>query len=72
LAFVTEEIVMQDSNLAQRAAPVEDQPAPVTGNKEWDSPAPPKLSRLRPRPRRPFAFRSIVISDQGLRLFRCG
>jgi hypothetical protein len=68
LAFVTQGIVMKTSNLALRREPAEDQPEPSLGCQQVYRPGP---ARKRPRARRPFAFRAIVIRDQGLRLFRC-
>ncbi|MEJ0086901.1 MAG: hypothetical protein WDO72_14565 [Pseudomonadota bacterium] len=62
---------MKSSNLALRAGPAEDQPAPPFERTEIDRAAAPAVSRVRPRPRRPLAFRTIVIRDQGLPLFRC-
>lgn len=63
---------MKSSNLALELEPPEDQPAPPAGRLEIEAQARIAVSRVRPRPRRPLVFRTIVIRDQGLRLFRCG
>jgi hypothetical protein len=72
LAFVTQGIVMKASNLALRVEPSEDQPEPPVGTRQIQRPAPPGLAGVRLRVRRPFAFRTIVSREQGLRMFRCG
>jgi len=63
---------MKASNLALWQEPAEDQPEPPPARRQLALPAAPEPAPMRPRARRPFAFRTIVIRDQGLRLFRCG
>ena len=63
---------MKTSNLALQIEPPEDQPAPPAGRLEIAGRPHSEVARVRPRPRRSLVIRSIVIRDQGLRLFRCG
>jgi hypothetical protein len=71
LAFVTQGTVMKGSNLALRLEQVEDQPEPAHGPGNFQGNVARETTARPRRPRRPFAFRAIVIRDQGLRPFRC-
>ncbi|MEO8063966.1 MAG: hypothetical protein ABI821_14600 [Pseudomonadota bacterium] len=63
---------MNASNVALRLEPAEDQPEPPLEQHEILPTRVPEKTGMPLRPRRTRAFRTIVIRDQGLRLFRCG